>query len=275
MTLHRPRKRFGQNFLHDQGVLNRIVSALSLPPDAHVIEIGPGRGALTRLLLSRCQRLDVIEIDRDLVTLLKEKFTGAPQLHIHQADALLFDFSSMTSPGDKLTVVGNLPYNISTPLLFHLFQHKSSIGEMLFMLQKEVVERLAACPGSRQYGRLSVMAQYHCQVEKRFNVRPSSFHPAPKVMSAVVRLIPHEKPPVETGDYASFEIVVSTAFNQRRKILRNSLKSLLSEKIIQSCGIDPKARPETLSLDAFACLSRFLARVTSSKFEADHLPRPE
>ncbi len=260
--MHRARKRFGQNFLHDQGVLKRIASALSLPPDGHIVEIGPGRGALTGLLHPLCHRLDIIEIDRDLVTLLKEKFADIPHLHIHQADALQFDFSSLALAREKVSIVGNLPYNISTPLLFHLFQQQAGIDEMLFMLQKEVVERLAATPGSKQYGRLSVMAQYHCRIEKLFHVKPSSFHPAPKVMSAVVRLTPHLTPPADIGDYTRFEAVVSSAFNQRRKTLRNALKSLLAEELILHCGIDPGARAETLPLEAFACLSRSLARGT-------------
>ncbi len=259
MPAHRPRKRFGQNFLHDQGVLKRIVSHLSPPPGAHVVEIGPGRGALTRFLLPHCRRLDSVEIDRDLIALLKEKFAGKPNLHIHQADALQFDFSALASGGEKLLIVGNLPYNISTPLLFHLFRQKACIREMLFMLQKEVVERLAASPGSKQYGRLSVMSQYHCRIEKCFNVKPASFHPAPKVMSAVVRLSPHPSPPADTGDPACFEQVVFTAFNQRRKTVRNALKSLLSESHIRGCGIDPSTRPETLPLEAFARLGRALS----------------
>ncbi len=261
-TIHRPRKRFGQNFLHDQGVLRRIVSALAPSPNAHVVEIGPGRGALTQFLLPRCRCLDVIEIDRDLVTLLREKFATASHMHVHEADALQFDFSSLATPGKKIEVVGNLPYNISTPLLFHLFQHKAMISCLLFMLQKEVVERLAAPPGSKQYGRLSVMAQYHCKIEKLFTVKPNSFRPPPKVMSAVVRLIPHVLPPVDIGQYAQFETVVATAFNQRRKTLRNALKSLLPEDLILRCGIDPRARAETLSLEAYACLSRTLTSDT-------------
>lgn len=255
---HRPRKRFGQNFLHDPGVLKRIVAALPPGDTTHIVEIGPGKGALTRLLAPHCRRLDIIEIDRDLVALLHERFASLSHLYIHQADALSFDFSSLANPQCPFEVVGNLPYNISTPLLFHLFRYKPHIAGMLFMLQKEVVERLAAVPGSKQYGRLGVMAQYHCRIERLFNVKPTSFRPVPKVMSAVVRLTPHRQPPVAINDYASLETIVAKAFNQRRKTLRNALRSLLSEEQIRNCGIDPTARAETLPLEAFASLSRCL-----------------
>lgn len=260
--MHRPRKRFGQHFLRDSRVLSRLLTALAPQTDDHIVEIGPGQGALTRYLLPHCRRLDVLEIDRDLVELLRQKFSGIQNLHIHCADALSFDFTRLAEAGKQLRVVGNLPYNISTPLLFHLFRQKQVIAEMLFMLQKEVVERLAAVPGSRQYGRLSVMAQYHCRIEKLFTVGPENFQPPPKVTSAIVRLTPYRVPLVDVGDYTCFETVVATAFGQRRKTLRNALKSLLAEEIIRACGIDPQARAETLFLEAFGCLSRALAEST-------------
>jgi len=258
-TLPRPRKRFGQNFLHDRRVLERIIAVLDLSPEDRVVEIGPGRGALTRHLLPRCRRLDVVEIDRDLVALLRETFAGEQRLHIHQADALEFDFRALAAAGEKLRVVGNLPYNISTPLLFHLFAQRDAVAEMVFMLQKEVVDRLAARPGGRQYGRLSVMAQYHCRIERLFTVHPGSFHPRPRVLSALVRLLPHPQPPVVIGTYRDFETVVARAFGQRRKTLRNALRDLLPEEAIRACGIDPGSRAETLSLADFASLSRSLS----------------
>ncbi len=260
--MHRARKRFGQHFLHDGRVLTRILAALAPRADDHIVEIGPGKGALTRYLIPHCRRLDVIEIDRDLVELLRQKFAGIENLHIHCADALSFDFTHLAEAGKRLRVVGNLPYNISTPLLFHLFRQKQVICDMLFMLQKEVVERLAAIPAGRQYGRLSVMAQYHCRIEKLFTVEPASFQPPPKVSSAIVRLTPYCVPLVDIGDYTCFETVVAAAFGQRRKTLRNALKSLLAEEIMRACGIDPKVRAETLPLEAFGCLSRALAEST-------------
>ncbi len=252
---HKARKRFGQNFLHDTRALHRIVAALDLSPEDHVVEIGPGKGALTRFLLPACRRLDVVEIDRDLVARLQDRFAGHDHLHIHAADALQFDFAAL---GSGLKIVGNLPYNISTPLLFHLFRFKDVTETMVFMLQKEVVERLAAAPGDKRYGRLSVMAQYHCQVEKRFTVKPEAFRPRPRVMSAVVRLHPHRTPPVDVGDYRTFETLVARAFGQRRKTLRNALRDVVAEETIRACAIDPAARAETLPLDAFARLSRAL-----------------
>ena len=259
---HKARKRFGQHFLHDTYVLSRIVSALPQQLNQHLVEIGPGRGALTSLLLDRCQHLDVIEIDRDLVKILESRYAGNEKVTIHSADALRFDYASLIPEGEKFTLVGNLPYNISTPLLFYLFEYKPVINEMVFMLQKEVVDRLSASPGNKQYGRLSVMAQYHCRIEKLFSVSPGSFNPPPKVTSAVVRLIPYPSPPVAIGDYDVFAQVVSAAFGQRRKTLRNSLKTLLSVEEIASAGIDPKARAETLTLEEFANLSLFLSNKT-------------
>ncbi|MDD5037199.1 MAG: 16S rRNA (adenine(1518)-N(6)/adenine(1519)-N(6))-dimethyltransferase RsmA, partial [Methylococcaceae bacterium] len=192
----RPRKRFGQNFLHDERVIYAIVSAIAPHSDEHLVEIGPGRGALTRLLLEECKRLDVIELDRDLVEYLHGRFSGEKKLHIHSADAMRFDFTTL-SQGEKLRVSGNLPYNISTPLLFHLFEQSLCIRDMYFMLQKEVVDRLCAEPGDKEYGRLGVMARYYCDMEPLMDVYPESFNPQPKVVSSVVRLIPHAQRPVE------------------------------------------------------------------------------
>ncbi len=260
---HKARKRFGQHFLHDASVLSKIVAALPQKPNQHLVEIGPGQGALTSLLLDHCRHLDVIEIDRDLVKILEERYAHHEKITIHSADALSFDYSSLAQREEKFTLVGNLPYNISTPLLFHLFEYKSVIDEMLFMLQKEVVDRLSAVPGNKRYGRLSVMAQYHCRIEKCFSVSPGSFNPPPKVTSAVVKLVPYAAPPVSVADHAVFTQVVSAAFGQRRKTLRNALKKLLSAEEIASAGIDPKARAETLTLEDFANLTRILQRPDS------------
>jgi 16S rRNA (adenine1518-N6/adenine1519-N6)-dimethyltransferase len=192
---HTPRKRFGQNFLHDHSIINDIISSIAVHPDDHWVEIGPGMGALTTPLLQTGVKLDVVELDRDLVVLLKDKYSQAARLNIHSADALTFDFAQLRQGDEKLRVIGNLPYNISTPLMFHLLESTSCIEDMHFMLQKEVVDRICAVPGNKQYGRLSVMMQYYCEPELLFDVPPESFDPAPKVMSAVVKLTPHQSPP--------------------------------------------------------------------------------
>ncbi len=256
MTGHRPRKRFGQNFLHDPGVVQRIVTAVDAGPDDVVVEIGPGRGALTRPLLERAGTLHVVELDRDLVPALERLAGENPRLIVHAADALRFDFCAIAPAGGKLKVVGNLPYNISTPLLFHLMEQLHCIGPMHFMLQKEVVERMAAGPGSKTYGRLSVMIQYHCRVTPLFQVGPGAFRPPPKVDSMVVRLEPRPEPPAGEVPTRALAAVVRAAFGQRRKTLRNTLKGLLDEEAIRAAGIDPATRPENVSLEGFAALAR-------------------
>ena len=253
---HQPRKRFGQNFLRDERVLQGIVSAMAPKVDEHLVEIGPGQGALTRYLLPACKVLDVVELDRDLVDLLKTKFVDAPHLRIYSGDALKFDFAAL-SAGEKLRVIGNLPYNISTPLLFHLFDQGGSILDMHFMLQKEVVDRLCAGPGDSDYGRLSIMAQFFCSMEPLLDVGPESFYPVPKVMSSVVRLVPHETKPVAV-DAGALGRVVTAAFSQRRKTLRNSLAAFFNADEIRSVDIDPQVRAETLGLEQFARLVRLL-----------------
>ena len=255
---HTPRKRFGQNFLHDHTIIYNIISSIQAKPDQHWVEIGPGQGALTEPLLKEGVRLEVVELDRDLVTLLKEKFKHYPDLQIHSADALRFDFSALADGDKKLRVIGNLPYNISTPLMFHLLDNAYCIGDMHFMLQKEVVDRICAVPGSKKYGRLSVMMQYYCATELLFDVPPESFDPAPQVMSAIVRLVPHRQPPVAVNDMAKLNRVVTQAFSQRRKTLRNSLKKLIAEEDIVALGIDPTLRAENISLADFARLSNLL-----------------
>lgn len=257
-TAHTARKRFGQNFLHDYSVIANILASLQIKPGEHWVEIGPGQGALTIPLLDKSITLDVVELDRDLVSLLKIKFKDRPQLTIHSADALKFDFSSLTKSNEKLRIIGNLPYNISTPLLFHLFENAACISDMHFMLQKEVVDRICADPGSKKYGRLSVMMQYYCSAECLFDVFPESFDPMPKVTSAVIRLVPHLNPPVLVKDKTTFNNVVTQAFSQRRKTLRNSLRKLISEEGLVSLGIDPVLRAENISLQDFANLSNWL-----------------
>jgi 16S rRNA (adenine1518-N6/adenine1519-N6)-dimethyltransferase len=255
---HTPRKRFGQNFLHDHNIIYSILSSLQAKPGQHWVEIGPGMGALTEPLLQQKLRLDVVELDRDLVVLLKDKFKQHDNLQIYSADALKFDFSALAKDNEKLRIIGNLPYNISTPLMFHLLNNASCIEDMHFMLQKEVVDRICAAPGSKKYGRLSVMMQYFCATELLFDVPPESFDPAPKVMSAIVRLVPHQQPPVEVNDMTKLNRVVVQAFSQRRKTLRNSLKKLIDEDVIIALNIDPTLRAEALSLNDFAKLSNVL-----------------
>ena len=256
---HIPRKRFGQNFLHDHNIIYNIISSIQATSNQHWVEIGPGQGALTEPLLNEKVRLDVVELDRDLVVLLRDKFKQYPNLKIHSADALRFDFSGLASTGEKLRVIGNLPYNISTPLMFHLLDNASCIEDMHFMLQKEVVDRICAAPGSKKYGRLSVMMQYYCLPELLFYVPPESFDPAPQVMSAIVRLVPHLQPPVLVNDVAKLNRVVTQAFSQRRKTLRNSLKKLILEEDIVALNIDPTLRAESITLVEYAKLSNLLA----------------
>ncbi|MCL7420156.1 MAG: 16S rRNA (adenine(1518)-N(6)/adenine(1519)-N(6))-dimethyltransferase RsmA [Methylobacter sp.] len=255
---HIPRKRFGQNFLHDHRIIYNIIASIQARPGEHWVEIGPGQGALTEPLLKEGVHLDVVELDRDLVALLREKFKQHDRLRIHSADALKFDFASLAEDGRKLRVIGNLPYNISTPLMFHLLDNAACIQDMHFMLQKEVVDRICAAPGSKKYGRLSVMMQYYCATELLFDVPPESFDPPPQVTSAIVRLIPHPQPPVQVNDVAKLNKVVTQAFSQRRKTLRNSLKTLIAEEDIEALNIDPTLRAEMIALSDFAKLSNLL-----------------
>jgi len=257
MSLIQAKKRFGQHFLHDRGIVQRILDAFDPQPDETLAEIGPGPGALTRPLLERCKTLHVIELDRDLAARLRAEFPPE-QLVVHEADALKFDFCSLVPSGGRLRVIGNLPYNISTPLLFHLLEQQHCIGDMLFMLQKEVVDRMAAAPGCKDYGRLSVMLQWQLRVEKLFDVRPGAFTPPPKVDSSVVRLVPHAVPPAQVRDADAFAHVVRAAFAQRRKTLRNNLKGLMTPETLESLGIDPQRRAETLTLVEFAAVANAL-----------------
>jgi len=257
MSEPRARKRFGQHFLHDQQIIQQIVFNLGAQPHDTVVEIGPGRGALTKYLCQQYPELDVIELDRDLIETLHHK-AYASQLHIHAGDVLNFDFSDLAlQKKQSLHLIGNLPYNISTPLLFHLCDHTQHIQQMLFMLQKEVVQRLAATPNNKNYGRLSVLIQYYYQVEALFDVPPTAFTPPPKVNSSIVRLVPHSESPVDI-EFAKLKIVVDKAFAQRRKTLRNNLKGLINTADIEALGIDPGCRAETLDLTKFAKLASSL-----------------
>lgn len=257
---HTARKRFGQNFLHDQGVIDDIISSINPSDGENLVEIGPGLGALTEPVCESVSKLTVIELDRDLAKRLRSHPFMQEKLNIIEADALKFDFAQLTENTQPLRIFGNLPYNISTPLMFHLFSFTGRILDMHFMLQKEVVDRLAAEPGTKHFGKLSVMAQYYCQVTPVLHVPPHAFKPAPKVDSAVVRLAPHQTPPVQVNNIATLEQVCATAFNQRRKTLRNSLKDLLSADQIESLDISPTSRPETLSLNQFAALANCVAQ---------------
>lgn len=258
---HKARKRFGQNFLQDQHIIQRIVRSVNAKADERVVEIGPGQGAITRYLLETCPQLQVIELDRDLIPILLAQFAKYRDFNIHQQDALKFDFSTLVQEGEKLRVVGNLPYNISTPLIFHLLSHHQLIDDMHFMLQKEVVQRLAAEPGEKHYGRLSVMVQYYCEVENLFAVPPESFDPKPKVDSAIVRLQPHTELPYVADDVEHLGKLVNLAFQQRRKTLRNTLKQLIDSETIDTLDIDTRLRPENLSIQDYVDLSNTLVRM--------------
>jgi 16S rRNA (adenine1518-N6/adenine1519-N6)-dimethyltransferase len=254
---HRPCKRLSQHFLHAPDAIRRILYAIQPVAGQHVVEIGPGLGAITAPLLAAVGYLEVVELDRDLIPALQRRCQGLGELHIHQADALRFDFASLRQD-QQLRVVGNLPYHISTPLLFHLLNQAEHIRDMHFMLQKEVVERMAASPCQAAYGRLSVMLQYYCRVEPLFALGRGAFSPPPRVESAFVRLTPYAQPPVMVRDEQSFTDLVRQAFSQRRKMLRNTLSGLLGVADIEAAGVDPGARPETLSLADFAALSNRL-----------------
>jgi len=254
---HAARKRFGQNFLHDQQVIDRIISCIAPQATDLLVEIGPGQAALTRPLLASGAELHLIEIDRDLVEKLEGQFSGHPNVTIHSCDALRVNLSELTGQR-PFRLIGNLPYNISTPLIFHVLQWNELVVDMHFMLQKEVVDRMAAAPGSRTYGRLSVMTQFRADVTPLFNVPPESFSPAPKVSSSIVRLLPFKTPPADAGSFDNLAKVVAAAFSKRRKTLRNSLRDVLTEDQILAAEIDPGQRAEQLSLSQFAALARSL-----------------
>ncbi len=255
---HQARKRFGQNFLVDEQIIAAIVRAIRPEPDDNMVEIGPGLGALTRPLLNVLKRLHVIELDRDLIARLK---TGYPQdkLVIHEGDALRFDFGQLPAP---LRIVGNLPYNISSPLLFHFAAYASRVADMHFMLQDEVVDRMVAAPSTRAYGRLSVMLQYRFHMEKLLDVPPESFRPAPKVNSAVVRMIPLPAGEAAAADENMLATVVAAAFGQRRKTLRNALKEYVAAADFETLGVDAQLRAEDLTVADFVRIANWLHQAT-------------
>jgi 16S rRNA (adenine1518-N6/adenine1519-N6)-dimethyltransferase len=251
---HLAKKRFGQNFLTDQSIISSLIEAINPLQNQLIIEIGPGLGALTKPLLKKINHLHVVEIDRDIVSWMQNEYSSAA-LTIHNIDALKFDFTTF---GENLRVVGNLPYNISTPILFHLLNNVSCITDMHFMLQKEVVERMVASPSTPAYGRLSVMLQYHLAMEYLITVPPEAFEPAPKVESAFVRCVPHATLPFVAKDQKHFAKIVMAAFGQRRKTLRNTLKGLLDDAGFVALGIDSQKRAENLSVADFVLISNFL-----------------
>lgn len=251
---HIPRKRFGQNFLQDKHVINQIIKAINPKPNDNILEIGPGLGALTGDLVATCENLTVIEIDKDLH---QDILNISPRIKLIDSDALKVDYRSF---GEHLRIVGNLPYNISTPLLIHLLGYVSSIKDMHFMLQKEVVERMTAPVGSSNYGRLSVILQYYCDVTHLFDVMPDAFFPKPKVDSAIVRIEPHKASPY--GEVASdvLEEIVRMAFSMRRKTLFNNVKSIISREALSAMGIEPSLRPEQISVNEYVQLAKFVSK---------------
>lgn len=252
---HRPRRRYSQNFLHDPAAIGRIVDAIDPQPGDRIVEVGPGAGALTAPLLARCQYLTAVEIDRDLAAKLAQRF-GAERLNLVCADALKIDWVKLAREGGgRLRLVGNLPYHICTPLLFEWLPIAHDVLDQHLMLQKEVVDRIVARPGGRDYGRLSVMLQFRYRVERLFNVAPGSFVPAPKVRSSVIRMVPRAPHELALTDTAAFARVVTAAFGQRRKTLRNALAVVMDEEAIRRAGVDPGARAETLDVAAFARLA--------------------
>jgi 16S rRNA (adenine1518-N6/adenine1519-N6)-dimethyltransferase len=259
---HTPRKRFGQHFLEDNDIIQHLVDVIAPTPGQSIVEIGPGQGALTIPVLRKSAAIDVVELDRDLIPILIHRCKDVGALNVFQADALAFDFSQLAKNSKPLRVIGNLPYNISTPLIFHLLTFANIIEDMHFMLQKEVVERMAAQVGDDAYGRLSIMVQYYCEVSSLFDVPPEAFNPPPKVDSSIVRLVPRKIILLRAIDYAHFENLVKTAFNQRRKTLRNSLKTLVNSEDWLRNDIDPTLRPEELNVTDYVKLSNSLVKIS-------------
>lgn len=258
---HQARKRFGQNFLNDEAVIDRIISGINPQLGDRVVEIGPGLGALTEPLLETLDgQLNVVELDRDLIPVLRTKFFNYEGLTIYEADALKFDFNQLGDENHPIRVVGNLPYNISTPLIFHLLENIVHLKDMHFMLQKEVVERMAAVPGDSNYGRLGIMCQYYCRVQPLFIVPPEAFSPRPKVESAIVRLSPYENLPYPVDSISTLQHIVRQTFTKRRKTLRNALAGLVPPEALEELDIDAGLRPENLSLEQFVALANWSTR---------------
>lgn len=265
---HFARKRFGQNFLNDENVIENIVAAIQPKKDQALVEIGPGLAALTLPVSQYVDHLTVIEIDRDLATRLLENPFLKDKINVIQQDAMTVDFTALANQMNQpLRVFGNLPYNISTPLMFHLFQFTHAISDMHFMLQKEVVNRLVAAPNSKAYGRLSVMAQYYCQIIPVLEVPPYAFKPAPKVDSAVVKLIPHKSLPHPVNDVRALSRITTEAFNQRRKTIRNSLSNIFSAESLTNLGIDLDARAENLSVQQYCQLANAYSKTYNKMSE--------
>jgi 16S rRNA (adenine1518-N6/adenine1519-N6)-dimethyltransferase len=255
---HQAKKRFGQNFLHDDAIISDIVDAINPEPGENLVEIGPGLAALTEPVIERAGKLSVIELDRDLAERLRHHPFLAPHLTIFEADALKFDFSQLASADKPLRIFGNLPYNISTPLIFHLLSFKDCVQDMHFMLQKEVVARMAASPSCKAYGRLSIMTQYQCQVIPVMEIAPEAFMPPPKVDSAIVRLIPHKQIVEPVLELSALNQVCLTAFNQRRKTIRNSFKKIIDVAGLESLAIDANLRPENLSIAQYKQIANYI-----------------
>lgn len=255
---HKARKRFGQNFLTDYSVIDRIVHSINATTEDNLIEIGPGLGALSCPLIEKLGKLTVIELDRDIIPKLQMNCGHKGELKVHNVDVLNFDFAELCEDNKKIRVIGNLPYNISTPIIFHLVNYTHIIHDMHFMLQKEVVERLAAAPNTTNYSRLSVMGQYYFKVTPLFLVPPEAFEPRPKVHSAIVRLQPHNNNRVDVGDEKVFYSLIKQAFSQRRKTLRNVLKDVCSQQQMMQAEIEPGQRGQEISLPKFAALSRII-----------------
>jgi 16S rRNA (adenine1518-N6/adenine1519-N6)-dimethyltransferase len=256
-SLIKPKKSFGQNFLSDESIIEQLVSLISPRCQDHLVEIGPGLGAITLPLLPLVAKIDAIELDKQLVPILQQKALGKGELVIHQQDALFLDLSSLSKQAASLRIIGNLPYNITTPLLFHLFNQRQYIVDMHFMVQKEVAERLTANPGNKQYGRLTVMAQYYCHIESLLLVPPHAFRPRPKVDSAFIRLMPQTST-LLAKDMSLFDGVVKEAFSHRRKTIGNALKQLITKEQLIALDINPLKRPEELSIEKFVIISNLL-----------------
>jgi len=263
-----PRKRLGQHFLHDPNIIQKIIAAIAPASNDHFVEIGPGRGALTFRLLERVGRLDVIEIDRDLAQRLRQQ-TEDPGFTVHAVDALGFDYTALATDGASLRLAGNLPYNISTPLLFHFLRNRELFSDLHVMLQKEVVQRMAAPPGSRTYGRLSVSIQARCRVCSLFDISPGCFLPPPKVDSSFVRLVPDAQITAGLDNDEAFDHIVSRAFSMRRKKLSNCLRESLGAEEIRSAGVDPDARAETLGVAEFIRLANRFAAKTAGHIRVE------